>query len=442
MNKAITAGIAAGAALLVLAGCSSSGNGGGPSGASTIGAVDGTGKTITVWAMNGDLSDATLKAINDEFTKETGAKVDVEMQAWDGIVSKITTALATSTPPDVVDLGNTQVPSYAASGGLLDLTPYQADLAQGQTWIGGLADPAKVDGKLYAVPSFAGDRAVIYNKTKWAAAGITQAPTTYEELTADLDKLKAANTAADYSAFYLPGKYWYDAVQWVWDAGGEIATQGSDGKWTAGFADAKAQKGLSDFQKFQNAYSTPASQTLNTTTPDPDQDQVFADGKTDAIVGNSWEIGVIEKDNPQITDADLGSFPFPGTSGKAQPVMLGGSDWGIAAKSQNQQLALVWAKIAASPDIQKNYVYGKDGWIPNSTEGIAAAQSSVKPLQSGFFTAALNSKSTPASADWATIEGDNSITDFFAAIASGSKSTADAASSFDSHIESTLNAKG
>ncbi len=439
MKKAITAGVAAGAALLVLAGCSSTGNAGTPTSASTIGGVDGTGKTLTVWTMSGDLSDATLKAINDEFTKETGAQVDLETQQWDGIVSKVTTALATSTPPDVVDLGNTQVPSFAASGGLLDLTQYQSELAQGQTWIGGLADPATVDGKLYAVPSFAGDRAVIYNKTAWAAAGITAAPTTYQELTADLDKLKAANTASDYSAFYLPGKYWYDAVQWVWDAGGDIATQGSDGKWTAGFADAKAQKGLNDFKTFQNAYSIPSSQTLNSTAPDPDQDQVFSDGKTDAILANSWEIGVIEKNNPAITDADLGSFPFPGTSGQAQPVMLGGSDWGIAAKSQNQQLALVWAKIAASPDIQSKYVYGTDGWIPNSKEGIAAAQSTLKPLQSGFFTAALSSKSTPASADWATIEGDNSITDFFAAVASGSKSTSDAAADFDSHIESTLN---
>lgn len=440
-SRIVAAGALGLSAAIALSACAGTSTPATSDASGTIGTVDGTGKTLTVWAMNGDLSDATLKAINDEFTKETGAQVNLQMQAWDGIVQKVTTALATSTPPDVIDLGNTQVPSYAASGGLLDLTSYHDALAQGQTWIGGLADPATVDGKLYAVPSFAGDRAVIYNKTAWAAAGITAAPTTYAELTADLDKLKAANTAKDYSAFYLPGKYWYDGVQWVWDAGGDIATQGSDGTWTAGFASAAAQKGLNDFKTFQNSYSTAASQTLNTTTPDPDQDQVFADGKTSAIVGNSWEIGVIEKDNPKITNDDLGSFPFPGTSGNAQPVMLGGSDWGIAAKSQNSQLALVWAKIAASPAIQSTYVFGKDGWIPNSKEGIAAAQSSIPALQAGFFTAALNSKSTPAAATWATIEGDNSITDFFAAVASGSKDPASAAADFDSHVESVLNAQ-
>jgi N,N'-diacetylchitobiose transport system substrate-binding protein len=37
--------------------------------------------------MNGDLSDETIKAVNDEFEKATGAKVDVQMQQWDGITA-------------------------------------------------------------------------------------------------------------------------------------------------------------------------------------------------------------------------------------------------------------------------------------------------------------------------------------------------------------------
>lgn len=427
------------AAALALSACSGSGTGGSTSGDNngTIGKVDGKGKTLTVWAMTGDLSDATLNAINDEFKKETGATVKVETQQWDQITTKITTALATSTPPDVLDIGNTQVATFAASGGLADLTSYKAAFQQGQTWLGGLADPAIVDGKLYAVPSFAGTRAVVYNKKVWADAGITAAPTTYDELKADLDKVKAKGTAADFSAMYLPGQYWYAGMQWVWDAGGDIATF-SGGKWSAGFSSAKAQQGLSEWKTFQNTYSSKASQTLNT--DKPDQDQIFADGKAGAIIANSWEIGVIQKDNPKLTNDVLGAFPMPGTSGKNQPVSLGGSDWGIAAKSQNQDLARVWVKIAASPDIQKSYVFGKDGWIPNSVEGSQAAVSggTLSDIQKAFFTAAQISKATPASGNWATLEMPG-MTGFFQSIASGTKSVSDAASSWDSTINSTLN---
>ena len=427
------------AAALALSACSGNGSGTSAASGNSLSNVDGKGKTITVWAMNGDLTNATLDAINKEFTKETHAKVKVQLQQWDGIGPKVTTALSTTTPPDVIDVGNTQVAGYAANGGLLDITSYQKQLEQGGTWLGGLEDPATVDGKLYGVPSFAGTRAVIYNKKIWAAAGVTSAPTTYEELTADLDKVKAANASKpDFSAFYLPGQNWYAGVQFVWDAGGQIATQ-SGKTWKGGFESAAAQKGLNDFKTFENAYSVASARTLDT--DKPDQDQVFADGKAGAILGNGWEIGSITADNKNLTQDDLGSFPFPGTSGKAQPVMLGGSVWSIPVKSKNQQLALVWTKIAASPSIQDKYVYGVQKWIPNTVEGAQKATSdpTLPAIQDGFFTAAQNSKSTPSSANWATIESTKAINQFFSSIASGTASPSDAAASFDATLAKTLN---
>lgn len=425
------------AAVLALSGCGSSGDAQESSGApAAVPAAEGEGETLTVWVMDGDYTDETIEAINTEFTETVGAEVEVEVQQWEGITTKVSTALSTSTPPDVIDLGNTQVPGYAANGALLDLTPYKEDLQQGRTWLAGLEEPATVDGSLYAVPGFAGARAVIYNKELWAAAGVTEAPTTTEELTAALDAVAAANTAPDFSPFYLPGQYWYAGMQWVWDAGGDIATS-EDGTWTGGFSSPEAQEGLEAFKAFQNAYSTPASQTVDTLSPD--QVQLFADGKTSAILATAGSVGLIQEANPALTDDSLGTFPLPGTSGATQPVMLGGSDWGIAARSENPDLALAWTKIAASPAIQDEYVFGVDGWIPNSTEGIEAAQASLDPLQQGFFTAALVSKATPAAADWPTIEGDKSINELFSAVASGSTDVAAAAEGFDEQLESTLN---
>src|SRR3982751_4603056 len=185
----------AAAAILTLSACSSGSDSdtGGDNAATTVPSTRGEGKTITVWVMDGDYTDATLKAVDSQFTQATGAQVDLQIQQWEGITTKISTALSTAGTPDILDLGNTQVPGYAANGGLLDLTKYKADLKQGRTWLAGLEDPATVDGALYAAPGFAGARAVIYNKKTWAAAGITRAPKTYEELTAALDKLKGAN---------------------------------------------------------------------------------------------------------------------------------------------------------------------------------------------------------------------------------------------------------
>lgn len=421
------------AAALALSACSSGGTGGGSS-SNSIGVPKGKGKTITVWSMTGDLTTKTLDAINAKFTKDTGAKVNVQTQQWSGIGTKITTALSTSTPPDVVDLGNTDVASFAASGGLLDLTANKKELQQGQTWLSGLEAPAEVGGKLYAVPSFAGDRVVLYNKTMWAKDGITSAPTSYAELTADLDKIKAANSSPTFSAMYLPGQYWYAAMGFVWDAGGAIAT-GKGTNWKGGFSSAASQQGLNDFKTFQNTYSDKASQTLNTDTPS--QDTIFANGQASAIIASSWEIGTVEG-TKKLTADDLGTFPMPGKSGKNQPVFLGGSDWGIAAKSKNAALAKYWVKIAASPNIQNNYVFGNDGWIPNSVQASGDAATKAAPIDAAFFTAAKISNPTPAAAGWLTIEGDNTITQFFQNVTTGDPAAA--AASFDSHLESALNA--
>lgn len=416
---------------LALTGCSM----GGSSSSSTAGSTDGKGKTITVWAMQGDYSPKTLAAINAAFTKKTQAKVKVETQQWTDITTKITTALTTSTPPDVLDIGNTQVAGFAASGGLLDITAHKSDLAQGNTWLSGLSDPATVDGKLYAVPAFGAARAVVYNKKMWSDAGITSAPKSWSEFTSDLDKVAAKNASnKNFTPFYLPGQYWYSMLQFVWDAGGDVA-QNKDGKWTGTTSSADSLKGLEQWKTFQNTYSSKASQSLDT--DEPDQNQLLADGSTSAIMANSAAISSVQTLNSTVKSTDLATFAMPGQSGKNQPAMTAGSDFAIAAKSKNSALALEWIKIAASPDIQQKWVFGNDGWLPNSVEGLdkAMKSSDFPEVQSGFFEAAKDSRATPGSPNWATIEGDKSVNSFTQSIATGTATPEQAAKTFDQHMD-------
>lgn len=425
------------AAALALAGCSAGSNGASDSGTKAIGTPDGKGKTLNVWIMNGDLSPKILSVAEQQFTKATGAKVKLQLQQWDGITTKLTTALAQKDAPDIVDLGNTDVPVYAATGGLMDLTPYKKELADGQTWLSGLEGPATVDGKLYGAPLFAGNRAVIYNKKTWADAGVTSAPTSYAELTADLDKVKAANPAADFSAFYMPGQYWYGGLQWVWDAGGQIATE-KGGKWSGAIDSADAVKGLTAWKTFQNTYSATSTQDINT--DKPAESDVFAQGNASAILGSAWEIGSITTAKPELKD-QIGTFALPSmTTGKNTPVFLGGSDLGIPAKSANQDLALYYMKILTSKKFQEDQVFGVDGWEPNSTQLLDAVSSKVDELHKPYFEAAATSRPTPATPGWATIEGDASFQSMFADIATGRKSPKESATDFSQHLTSALNA--
>jgi N,N'-diacetylchitobiose transport system substrate-binding protein len=392
-------------------------------------------QTLTVWYMTGDLSSATIAAIDKTFTQETGAKVSLQIQQWANINTKITTALSQSNPPDVLEIGNTDVPLFAANGGLMDLTSAEQALEQGQSWLPGLAGPATVNGHIYAAPLFGGNRAVIYNKQIWAAAGVTTVPTSYAELLTDLNKIKAANAGKPgFSAFYFPGEYWYGALQWVWDAGGQLASQ-SGGQWQGDLASPAAQRGLQAWKTFQNTYSTPASRNTDTTTPD--FNVLFAQGKTSAILNTS--VNTILADNPAMKD-EIGTFPMPSvTPGATQPVFLGGSDIAIAAKSSHQALALKYLEVAASPAVQSADVVGIDHWTPISTQLISSTASLLPVTSQAFTSAAKHSVATPATPGWATIESDSSINSFFADIATGRKTPLAAAQAFDSHLDQALN---
>jgi N,N'-diacetylchitobiose transport system substrate-binding protein len=393
-------------------------------------------RTLTVWMMDGDLSSQAVAAINARFEAATGAKVRVQIQEWDNINTKISTALAQDDTPDVLEIGNTDVPLFAATGALSDITAHQAELTAGQTWLPGLTGPATVDGKLYAAPLFAGNRAVIYNKRIWAKAGVTAPPTSYAQLLTDLDKVKAANPAPDFSAFNFPGQYWYGALQFVWDAGGQLATQDSSGKWHGALESPAAQQGLTAWKQFQNRYSGAASRNVDTKSPD--QAAMFATGKTATILDSS--VNTVLKDNPALKDG-IGTFPFPSsTPGRTQPVFLGGSDIAIAARSRHQDLALAYLKAATDPGVQASAVVGIDHWTPVSTQIIDRTRSSLPATSQAFFDAARSSVATPATPGWATVESDKSINQFFADIATGRKTVAQAAKDLDAHLDQALNA--
>lgn len=79
--------------------------------------------TLTVWLMNGSLNDNSVVQLDTDFqVSHPGWKVNYQVQQWNGIVDKLTTALSSNTPPDVVEMGNTQAITFEAAGALADLS--------------------------------------------------------------------------------------------------------------------------------------------------------------------------------------------------------------------------------------------------------------------------------------------------------------------------------
>jgi N,N'-diacetylchitobiose transport system substrate-binding protein len=428
--------VVASAIALAATACSSSksnsagGNGSAPS-------TDGKGKTITVWLQSDAQKGwpAVVNQANQRFEQATGAKVKIEWQQWSNYTTKLDSTFAGSTGiPDVVELGNTQTSSYIAAGAFADLTSAKSDFANSSSWLQGLAESGtSPDGKLEAVPYYAGSRVVIYRKDIWTKAGVTTTPKTLDELYADLDKVKAANSGdAAFSAFYMPGKYWYAAMSFVYGAGGSIATH-SGGSWKGNLESAQSEQGLANWQKLTK-YSVGGA-----TKDESDQDAVMAQGHVAAILGNGWEVGAVtdpKTGNPKLAK-DLSTFPMPGTSaGQYTPSFLGGSDLAVPAKASNKGLGAEWIKIYTDTTSQK--LLAKYA-IPNTTSLLSVYEGQAQANQS-TGEAAKNTWFVPNTPNWANVESGNVLQNALESIATGKSSIADAAKSADQQIAKILNA--
>ncbi|WP_377273908.1 extracellular solute-binding protein [Peterkaempfera sp. SMS 1(5)a] len=368
----------------------------------------GSPTALTVWIMRDSVSDGILKRFKADFeATHSGTTLNIQIQEWDGIGQKIISALASKDAPDVIEVGNTQVAQYAASGGVKDLSDKVTDL-QGSDWIPGLAEPGKIDGKQYGIPWYAANRVVIYNKDLFTKAGITTPPKTRDEWLADTAKL---NTGGD-DGIYLTGQTWYALAGFIWDEGGDLAVKGADGNWKGALDTPQAQAGMEFYKKLQALGKGPK----DSDEAKPLQAEVFAKGHSAQIISTPGGSAAILQANPALKDK-LGFFPIPGkTADKPGAVFTGGSDLVIPEASQHQDAAYEVVKALAGEKWQTE-IAKEMSYVPNRTSlaGVLAGNEGAAAMAAG----AVNGHATPNSPNWAAVEANNPIKQYMTQVLTG-----------------------
>jgi len=392
-------------------------------------------ESITVW-LQPEASETwpqMLEAANKEFTAKYGVSVKVETQTWGDHLTKLDTALAGSTPPDVVELGNTEMARYMAAGAFADLSPQKAEFPNSGTWVQSLTDSATHDGKLYGVPYYGGSRAVIYNKELFEKAGITKLPATVDELIAAGEKLAAANAGnPNFSAFYMPGRYnWAGPGSFVEGFGGHVAVK-EGGKWRGTLDSPESVAGLAKFKELVDKLSK-----ADRRGDDTKQDQTFAQGNAAMLYGLGRELAAIvdpaRGGNPALA-GKIGAFPMPGrTAGKQMPAFIGGSDLAVPVKGKYQDLARAW--IAIFTNGANETEIAKKSLVPNTTTLISQVPAEARP----FAESAKESWFVPVTEGWGAVEQRGILPNMMIDILTGKADVATAAKKASVEITEVLN---
>jgi N,N'-diacetylchitobiose transport system substrate-binding protein len=367
---------------------------------------------IRVWLNGTDTPQEARDWLKKTFEDQhPGSTLTIEQQEWEGLVEKLTTSLSSdSETPDVVEVGNTQAPTFTAAGAFSDVSANLEDWG-GDDLLPGFVAGAQVDGKTYAVPYYAGSKYIFYRKDLFEKAGLS-VPTTMDEFVQDAIALKKANPQpANFSGFWFPGQDWRNGVAFVWDAGGDLAVE-DGGEWQGHLSAPESVAGLETVQTLMEQASGAAKDGNEENPQTP-----FCAGEVGMMSTPGWVKGLIEDPDSGCPDmmANVGVFALPGSDGQPAPVLLGGSDIAISAKSKNQDLAKDVVGLMLSDDYQK--ILAGAGLTP-AKESLASELGTDEFAQA-TIAAASNAKLTPAAPGWAQVEGSRVLEDLFVDIAKG-----------------------
>ncbi|WP_426311367.1 extracellular solute-binding protein [Cellulosimicrobium sp. E-16] len=431
-NRLVAASVASTITLaLALTACSTGG------GSDDTGSDEAATGDIRVWLNGSDTPDAAREYLKTTFEEENpGSTLTIEEQSWTGLVDKLTTSLSGSDSPDVVEVGNTQSPAFTSAGFFREITEEEFQSFGGDDLLQGFVEAGDWDEKHYALPYYAGSRAVFYSPS--AIGSEITVPTTLDEYVT-LGKSLKTDTR---SGVYWPGQDWYNALPFVWENGGFIAEQNDAGEWEAGFSSEGGLAGLAQVQDLMlNASLAPKDGQ------ETDLQVPFCEGNVAFLSAPTWiQWSINAPEEPETPDgvpgcastygADLTAFPLPGKeAGTTAQVFAGGSNIAVAQKSNNPELAFKAFEIMMSDEYQT--ILAQNGLIP-ARVSLSSEVPQDNPIAQAGVAAAANTRLTPPSPKWADVEAQNVLQTAFTRIANGDD-VKTVAADLDAKIEEILN---
>lgn len=365
--------------------------------------------TLTYWVFwTGSELDAIKQVVAGFEQSHPGITVNV-VSGQGGDTKHLAPAIQAGDPPDLVGLYDLSGLLKLCNAG--ELTHLAAE--EKASGINGSTYAAATERFLSqrvhdcAVPQLGDADGLYYNKSEFAAAGITSPPRTLSELTADAEKLTTYNQDGSIRvAGYVPLIGFYDnydtsyasidGSQWFDESG--HANLASDPLWTELLT---WQRGLIDAIGYDklNRFAAEAGDSSSA-------QNVFETGKMAMLLDGEWETQSIASDNPQL---DYGTAPFPVPD--SEPSRYGATSaspgWMVIPAGSKQQAA-AW-ELADYLSTNTGAQVQLANLLHNIPQTVAALKSpqlnlgsNMQPFLSGFANpGSMSAPALPSGADYA-----------------------------------------
>ena len=309
---------------------------------------------LTFWkSPHSDREDEIWASMIAEFNKEyPNISVEFLNVAWDSVVEKETAAFAAGSGPDV-SFQTEQFPLYAKNGYLTALDDYVSDDKRAGYPESAL-EYCSYDGQLMGVPFVALDSVMFYNKDLFEEAGITEVPTTWDELVDVAKKLtldKDGDGETDqWGMMFEMDDYW-QPLTYIIQAG---ADQWNENRTNIGFNNEQGVEGLSFFNKLYNEEQVVLPLEKYTS---KDEERAYFYNNQVAMFPQQIHYSNLIK---EASDVNLGAFKLP--AGPAEDPEH--ANWNfanigmlsISSQTEHPDEAWKFVEFITRPEIEKTYL--------------------------------------------------------------------------------------
>ena len=291
---------------------------------------------VSLWVMdNGPGSQRALTRIVRKFQRETKVPVHVRFLNWSEAFDEITTALESDRAPDVLQLGSTWVPYFAAVGKIAPVVPFLNKIDSTRFFKESFkSSHVALDSNVYSFPWFVDVRALYVNESKWKDLALKEGEVdSYVEFVGALRAFSKMqqDSATKVAPFALPGNGDWTGPQhmapFIWSFGGDFLVRDSSG-YRSALLDSATLAGLNYFMKiFGDRELSPyglEENSVESTNRFIRSEQLFMYGTSEII--KQMEVPNDEgglKDSPITADGIAIVNPLEGPAGKVG--FVGGS---------------------------------------------------------------------------------------------------------------------
>lgn len=315
-------------------------------------------ETISMWVRSG-IGDS-FKEVVKAYNAKGGDTVELTEVPFAELVQKYATAIAGGQAPDALSLDLIYTPAFAAAGQLEDLSDWAKSLSYFNALSPSHVKLGTYEDRIYGLPLSVETSIFAWNKDLYKNAGLDpeKAPTTWDEITANAEKIRALG--GDTYGFYFSGGgcggcMIFTFTPLVWGAGADIFSE--DGK-TATLDTPQMRQAVEIYRNFVAKDTVPAGAASDNGV----NFLSITNGKIGQQSLGAFAIGTLVTQHPEI---DFGVTLIPGVDGK--PSSFAGGDNFVVTKG-TPRLDNIKAFLEYTYSVEGQTIMAKYGSLPTRSD--------------------------------------------------------------------------